>query len=406
LCSDGLPESGTKSASGRYKASDYSDYKYANSTYKTDVKLKNKNYFIYALGFFHNSKGKELEFGKRLMKDLASKDKYYIVTDVKDIDEVFDDIANKITKTVMNKSSLTLYVGDTYQLNVEVNGATKTATWKTSNSSIATVSSTGKVTAKKAGTTTITGTVNGKSVTCKVTVKNKKTTVKPTIKLNKTSITLYVKETATLKATVTGSSKSVSWSSSNKSVVTVSKGKIKGIKKGKATITAKANGVKATCQVTVVEKHPKYSFYITHKKTTSNIGSKKVNESGAQLVYNTGGKITKCGVCIYKDGDYYYFIMACTGTNLTSVQINNYLGLNGKIVYDSYNTAGNRYHMNRFSFSKDSSGVWSQGGRYLRIRMNATDSKGNLLVAKSAGADGKNVKVFTNLDTMKAWLQK
>jgi hypothetical protein len=98
--------------------------------------------------------------------------------------------------------------------------------------------------------------------------------------------------------------------------------------------------------------------------------------------------------------------MACTGTNLTSVQINNYLGLNGKIVYDSYNTAGHSYYMTRYSFSKDSDGIWSKGGYYGRVRLNVTDSKGNLLVAKSAGADGKNVKVFTNLDTMKAWLKK
>ena len=155
LCSDGLPETGSQTAKGRYKSSDHSYYKYANATYNTDVKLKNKKYFVYALGFFHNSKGKDLKFGKRLMKDLASKDKYYVVTNPKDIDKVFDDIADKITKTTINKSAITLYVGDTYQLTTMVNGVTKKAKWKSSKSSIATVNSSGKVTAKKEGKTIV-----------------------------------------------------------------------------------------------------------------------------------------------------------------------------------------------------------------------------------------------------------
>ena len=44
------------------------------------------------------------------------------------------------------------------------------ATWKSSNPKVATVSSKGKVTAKKKGTTTITAKTNGKTYQCKVTV--------------------------------------------------------------------------------------------------------------------------------------------------------------------------------------------------------------------------------------------
>lgn len=77
---------------------------------------------------------------------------------------------------------------------------------------------------------------------------------KAKVKLNKTKITLYVGKTATLK--LKNNKQKVKWSSSNKKVATVSsKGKVKGIKKGKATITAKVGKKKYTCKVTVKAKN-------------------------------------------------------------------------------------------------------------------------------------------------------
>ncbi|KSV58156.1 Ig-like domain-containing protein [Acetivibrio ethanolgignens] len=64
----------------------------------------------------------------------------------------------------------TLTVGKSFTL--KITGAKKKVTWSTSKKSVATVSSKGKVTAKKAGTATITAKVDGKKYTCKVTVKN------------------------------------------------------------------------------------------------------------------------------------------------------------------------------------------------------------------------------------------
>lgn len=77
---------------------------------------------------------------------------------------------------------------------------------------------------------------------------------KPKIKLNKSAVTLYTsgKTTVTLKATVSGKNKKVTWKSSNKKVATVnSKGKVTAKKAGTATITATANGKKVKCKVTV-----------------------------------------------------------------------------------------------------------------------------------------------------------
>lgn len=69
-------------------------------------------------------------------------------------------------------------------------------------------------------------------------------------KLNKKKATIYVGKTVQLK--VKNNSKKVKWISSNKKVATVNvKGKVKGKKAGKATITAKVGNKKYKCQVTV-----------------------------------------------------------------------------------------------------------------------------------------------------------
>ncbi len=73
---------------------------------------------------------------------------------------------------------------------------------------------------------------------------------KAKVKLNKTKLSMNVGKTTTLK--LKNNKKKVKWSSSNKKVAKVSaKGKVKGLKKGKATITAKVGKKKYKCKVTV-----------------------------------------------------------------------------------------------------------------------------------------------------------
>jgi arabinogalactan endo-1,4-beta-galactosidase len=81
-----------------------------------------------------------------------------------------------VTKVKLNKKSKTLKIGKTYQLKATVkptNATIKDVTFKSSNKKVATVDSTGKVTAKKKGTATITVTTkDGKfEATCKIKVK-------------------------------------------------------------------------------------------------------------------------------------------------------------------------------------------------------------------------------------------
>ena len=98
------------------------------------------------------------------------------------------------------------------------------------------------------------------------------TSVKPSVKLDKTSLTLTKGKTYTLKTTVTGTNKAVSWSSSNSSVASVDKnGKVTAKTKGTATITAKVDGISASCKVTVNEL-AKTTIKLDKTKVTLGVG--------------------------------------------------------------------------------------------------------------------------------------
>lgn len=137
----------------------------------------------------------------------------------------------------------TIYVGATTKVTATVNYGKGTTTYASSKKSVATVDKNGKVTAKKAGTATITVTNNGKKATVKITVKAPK--------LNKTKVTLKVKKTFTIK--ITGKNGKQTFKSDKKKIATVnSKGKVTAKKKGSATITVTTNGgVKLKLKVTV-----------------------------------------------------------------------------------------------------------------------------------------------------------
>lgn len=163
----------------------------------------------------------------------------------------------------LNKSSLSMQVGKTYTLTATVspsNAQDKSVSWSSSDTNVATVSSSGVVTAKGAGSATITCKTkdgSGLKKTCTVTV------VKPvsSITLSSTSVSLWVGNTKTLTATISPSSatnKTVTWKSSDTKVATVSSsGKITAVASGSCTITCTAAdglGAKSTCSVIVKQQ--------------------------------------------------------------------------------------------------------------------------------------------------------
>ena len=97
-----------------------------------------------------------------------------------------------------------------------------------------------------------------------------KPVVKPSLALKVSTRTLYTGKASystTIKASVTGESKKVTWKSSNTKVATVSNGKVTAKKAGKAKITATANGITKTVTITV--KNPTITVKLGSKKITS-----------------------------------------------------------------------------------------------------------------------------------------
>ena len=161
-----------------------------------------------------------------------------------------------VTSVTLDKTTLTLTEGDetTLTATVKPDDATdKTVTWSTSDASVATVTD-GKVKALKAGTATITAKAGDKTSTCAVTVQAKVIPV-TSMWLDKSELELTEGDEAVLTATVmpeNATDKTVTWTSSNTSVATVTNGKVKAVKAGTATITAKAGDKSAKCTVTVL----------------------------------------------------------------------------------------------------------------------------------------------------------
>ena len=78
----------------------------------------------------------------------------------------------------LNKTAVTLKVGQTYQL--KLSGTNQKITWKSSNSKIVTVNKAGKLSARSAGNATVTAQVNGIRFVCKVKIQKKAAPAKPT----------------------------------------------------------------------------------------------------------------------------------------------------------------------------------------------------------------------------------
>ena len=204
----------------------------------------------------------------------------------------------------LNRTSLSFTgTGSSQTLTATVspsNATNKTLTWSSSNTSVATVSN-GVVKAVGFGTATITAkSNNGKTASCSVTVNP----IQPTgIKATPETSTLYgLNGTVKLSANVMPSNatnKTVTWSSRNTSVATVSSdGTVKAVGYGTTVITATTvNGLTSNCTINV-KKEEVTSLTIATKPTKTNyyVGD-TLNTAGLTLkaAYNNGTTQTITG---------------------------------------------------------------------------------------------------------------
>lgn len=183
-----------------------------------------------------------------------------------------------VKKVTLDKTKLQIKIGDEdVALTPSITPAeasNKAVTWSSSNTGVATVSSDGKVHAVAPGKAVITViTQDGsKKATCAVTVP----VPVAGITLKQTALTLNAGKKATLSAVfapTNASIKTITWSSSDTAVATVSAtGAVTAVADGTVTITATTNdgGFKATCTVTVI--HPVTGVTLDKKTLTIKVG--------------------------------------------------------------------------------------------------------------------------------------
>ena len=161
-----------------------------------------------------------------------------------------------VTEVLLDKSSVTMKVGDMLVLSATVqpeNVSDKAITWSSSAPSVVKVEN-GKLTALAEGSATITAKCGEKSAFCTVTVQKAEVPAER-VTLDQTTLELTVNGTAKLTAKVLPEEttvKTIQWSSSDETVAKVAAdGTVTALKEGTTVITAKCGEKSAECTVTV-----------------------------------------------------------------------------------------------------------------------------------------------------------
>jgi uncharacterized protein YjdB len=166
-----------------------------------------------------------------------------------------------ITTVVVTPDSVSMFATQTTQLAATGRDATGAAIagttfiWSSSNTSVASVSSNGVVTAVSTGTATITATSNGHSGTATVIVTSVPVA---TVTVSPPAVFVPLGTTTALTATMKDANgnvlvnRAVTWSSSNDQIATVSpSGVVTTVAQGTVTITATSEGKTGTATVSV-----------------------------------------------------------------------------------------------------------------------------------------------------------
>ena len=144
-----------------------------------------------------------------------------------------------------------------------------------------------------------------------------------------------------------------------------------------------------------------YSQYFSIDPIVSKYGDALIDEYGVRVDVNEGATIRKCAVYMREDSDGWRRTIAIVGDNITEAKYVPYLCGNEVLHYDGTMPD---IHINTFSLSQSSDGIWNVGGIYDMIHVNLVDKDNNLLTLGTKNIVGRNCKIFDNLDDMKAWL--
>ncbi|MGN1103620.1 MAG: Ig-like domain-containing protein, partial [Candidatus Coproplasma sp.] len=285
--------------------------------------------------------------------------------------------ATAVTGVTLDSKTLALYVNSsiadadkaTLTATITPEGATnKDVTWTSSDPTVATVDTSGNVTALSIGNTNITVTTSdgGYTAVCSVMVYDASTLVSVTsVSLDKTTLSLTVGDSDKLTASITPSNAtitSVSWSSSDDTVATVSStGVVTAKKAGTATITVTTldGGKTATCAVNVSAAASTEEYTVTFN----------MNGHGTEIasVETVDGKIsapTEPTAVGYTFGGW-YTDAACSGT---AIDFDSYTFVENTTIYAKWTVMDYTTGTHTLTFSADAdiftSNVVNSGNGY------------------------------------------
>ena len=204
----------------------------------------------------------------------------------------------KATSIKLNKTSINCKVGSENTLTAEIlptNATNKKVSWSSSDTSVATVSADGKVTAKANGTATITcKTTDGSnlSATCIINVTGETVKIKK-LRFSKVFVKWGAGRTDTMMPEISpanATNQKLEWESSNPDVLKVdANGKITGVSSGVVLLTCKTtdgSNKKSTCIVTV------------NPGTPQGLKASKVSGTSAKITWTPSASAT--GYYVYR----------------------------------------------------------------------------------------------------------
>ena len=170
-------------------------------------------------------------------------------------------------------------------------------TWGVNSSSVATISATGLATGKASGSVNVTASLNGMSGSATLQVQTSTKTVTAIAVAPKTaSVNIGAQQSFTATATYsdgsTGAATSVTWSSSEPAVATVTaSGVATGVTAGSTTITAASGAITGTAALTV-NASPVISISVTPASASVSVGGSVQLTATANYQNGTSGNVT------------------------------------------------------------------------------------------------------------------
>lgn len=234
-----------------------------------------------------------------------------------------------VTSITVDPTTKTADAKSTFVITAHImpeNASDKAVTWTSSNTSVATVDSNGKVTTKAAGNAIIKATTHdgGLTASCTLTVKNVPV---QSVAIEKSTYVVEKGESVKLKAVITPSNatiQTVTWSSSDPSVATVdASGNVKGLKLGTAIITVKTTdgGHTNSATVTVQNSHP----------VSVSLSAETLTLSGVAYIKDETELVQQIDKICQEDGNYVFLtVTADIGVVEFNTQVFRALSQNGQ----------------------------------------------------------------------------